>query len=113
MADFKICPNCKHVWENRADFINDPDVQIIGYQVHFEALETGFFLFNHSCGTTFALEVGPFKDMYSGPIFQDRATGSDKCPGYCLHENNLDSCPVRCECAYVREIVQMLKKHNE
>ncbi len=107
--NFNTCSNCGHVWQNRDSFLNDPDITIIGYQAHFENLRAGFFLFNHVCKTTLALEVSLFEDLYDGPIFQDRLTGSDDCPGHCLHHGNLDPCDEKCECAFVREIIQLLK----
>lgn len=107
---FKICPNCNKEWKYRSDFIYDSEIDIIGYQVHFKDLEKGFFLFNHSCNGTMALQVDAFSDMYSGPIFTDKLTGSDQCLGLCLHKNNLKPCPEKCECAYVREIIQIIKK---
>lgn len=42
MEIFKVCPNCQKEWETRSDFIYDPDIEIIGYQVHFKDLERGF-----------------------------------------------------------------------
>lgn len=110
MTDFMVCSNCGFSWKKREDFLNDKGVNIIGYQVHFEDLKAGFFLFNHSCGTTFTLDIQFFMDLYNGPIFKDKATGSDQCPGHCLHKSNLDPCPAKCECAFVREIIQVLKK---
>jgi len=107
---FNVCPNCNFVWDNRADFLDDSEVTIIGYQVHFKMLETGLFLFNHSCKGTFSLEVSAFNDLYDGPVFVERATGSDSCPGHCLHESLLEPCPAQCECAYVREIIRLLQK---
>jgi len=109
MGKFKICPNCGTDWETRSDFIYDPEIEIIGYQVHFNDLEKGFFLFNHSCKGTMSIQVDAFSDMYRGPIFQERLTGTDQCSGYCLHESNLKPCPEKCECSYVREIIQLLK----
>ena len=110
MSAFKVCPNCKFVWHNREEFMSDENVTIIGYQVRFKSLEEGFFLFNHSCRGTFAVMVRDFADLYDGPVFQERATGSDECPGHCLHKNALDPCPAKCECAFVREIIQILKR---
>ncbi len=109
MTHFNVCPNCSFIWQNRDQFLGDPGVEIIGYQVQFENLTAGLFLFNHSCKTTFSLEVGVFRDLYSGPVFEERATGSDTCPGHCLHQNTLDPCPAACECAFVREIITLLK----
>jgi len=108
--NFKVCPACGFEWKSRNDFLNDNSVYIIGYQAHFESLKTGIFLFNHSCKGTLALEVSDFADLYDGPVFEERATGSDDCPGHCLHENILDPCPAKCECAFVREVIQILKK---
>ena len=110
MEFFKVCPNCKKEWETRSNFIYDPEIEIIGYQVHFKHLEKGFFLFNHSCQGTMAINVGEFSNMYKGPIFQERLVGTNRCSGYCLHESNLNPCPEKCECNYVREIIQIIKR---
>ncbi len=107
---FKICSCCGFVWKSREDFLNDNNISIIGYQAHFQNLTAGLFLFNHSCHGTLSLKTGIFTDLYNGPVFQEKVTGSDDCPGYCLYENILDPCPAKCECAFVREIIQILKK---
>ncbi len=106
---FKECVNCSHRWQTREEFLADQDIHAIGYQANFVALEKGLFLFNHSCHSTLSIEVHAFADLYQGPIFQDRVTGTDSCSGYCLHRNILKPCPAKCECAYVREILQVLR----
>jgi hypothetical protein len=106
---FKQCSMCKVTWESQAEFLEDDRLTIVGYQVNFGKLTEGFFLFNHSCGTTLAIEVGKFQALYDGPIFAERATGGDDCMKYCLHINELRPCPAKCECAYVREIIQIIK----
>jgi len=106
---FKKCTVCGFQWALRDDFIRDPNIEILGYQVSFEELTEGLFLFNHSCKGTLAISAGEFNDLYDGPIFTERATGSEDCPSYCLHEDELRPCPVQCECAYVREIIQIIK----
>ncbi len=110
MNNFKICPNCSFVWENRANFMNDNNISIIGYQADFKRMNAGLFLFNHSCDGTLALEVNEFKDLYDGPVYQNRVTGTEDCPDYCLNKKMLDPCPNECEYALVREIIQKLKK---
>jgi hypothetical protein len=107
---FKNCLVCQKSWQSREDFINDPEIRLIGYQANFIAIETGLFFFNHSCDGTLALAVETFGDLYPGPIYAERKTGSEECPGYCLHSSNLKPCPARCECAYVREILQLLAR---
>jgi len=107
---FKQCPACGESWKTREDMLADHEVYIIGYQAHFEDLKLGLFLFNHSCKGTFSIPAGEFINMYSGPIFHENLTGSEECPGHCRHKKNLEPCPAKCECAYIREVVQLLKK---
>ncbi len=111
LSEFKQCPKCKTIWRERSEFLNDPDIKLIGYQANFRNLELGLLMFNHmTCRTTLSLEAGKFSDMYKGPVFKSRLTGSDQCPGYCLHKSVLRPCPEECECAYVRSIIDMIKK---
>ena len=56
-----------------------------------------------------AVPAGQFQNLYNGPIFEQRLTESEDCPGYCLRKDELRLCPAKCECAYVREIIQIIK----
>ena len=112
---FKSCPCCGHVWLNREDFLNDGQVAVLGYQANFDHLSIGFILFNHyECKTTMALQAGDFIDLYDGPIFSENKRGSAGCPAYCLSVNELRPCVQPCECAYVREVIQVITNwgHN-
>ena len=106
---FKKCSNCGFKWKSRDSFLTDSNLDIIGYQANFKALTTGLLYFNHSCQGTLAIQAYLFGDLYDGPIFKERATGGEACPGYFLHREELRPCPAQCECAYVREIVQRIK----
>lgn len=111
-TDFKQCPSCDAAWRERSDFLEDPSLELIGYQVSFQELKEGTFFFNHthpSCGTTLGIPAGAFTDLYDGPIFADRMAGTEECREHCLHDDDLDRCTAKCECAYVREILQILK----
>lgn len=110
---FKKCPKCGTEWTDRDSFLDDPDLKLIGYQVNFKALELGLLLFNHqTCRTTMSLEARNFRDMYKGPVYEKRMTGSDSCPGYCLHKSVLRPCPQECECSYVRSIIELIQKRK-
>ena len=109
---FKTCTSCRYDWDSRKSFLSDPDVRLLGYQVNFAKLEAGFFLFSHDalpCRTTLAIEAGKFTDMHQGPIFETRMTNTAECRGYCLHKTSLDPCENACECAYVRDVLRMVK----
>ena len=109
LAIFKTCSVCGFEWPTRNSFLEDPALTVIGYQVNFEALKLGFFMFNHTCKNTLSVRAEAFWDLYAGPIYKDRATGGEQCPGYCLFEDELSPCPAQCECAFVREILQVIK----
>lgn len=110
---FKACTICKTIWQTRDDFLEDSDLVIVGYQPQFDALTNGLFLFNHSCRGTISIEAGVFAYLYDGPIFKNKLTKTEVCPGYCLYESDFRPCPQRCECAFVREILQIVKKRQE
>lgn len=105
---FKNCSCCGTTWTTREAFLRDDAKKLIGYQSNFKDLELGIILFNCCCGTTLALEVRDFIDLFQGEIFKDKKTGTDVCPGFCLNEQDLETCPAKCKCAYVREVLQMV-----
>jgi hypothetical protein len=108
---FKKCTSCGYLWQLREDFLDDPTTAVVGYQVNFDHLHLGLILFNHlKCGTTLAIPADKFKDLYNGPIYNDRLTGTEQCNEHCLHEKDLEPCPEKCECAYVREILQIVRR---
>lgn len=86
---FKTCSKCGFFWPHRGSFLSDPKLRLIGYQAYFDELMEGLVLFNHICGTSLAIQAGDFQDLYDGPMFSERLTGTEECHGYCLHENNL------------------------
>ncbi|MDD2237079.1 MAG: hypothetical protein PHG65_07730 [Kiritimatiellae bacterium] len=116
MNPFAQCSMCKTSWDTREQFISDPETEIIGYQPDFDNLLQGLLYFNHNktgCGTTLSFNVHQFSDIYSGPIYTEHKTGGAECPGFCLHEGNLEPCPAYCACAYVREVLQILRQYNK
>jgi hypothetical protein len=107
-TSFKTCSMCGFVWPERTSFLSDPTLRIIGYQAHLRELTAGLFLFSHTCGTSLSIQAKVFHDLYNGPIFAERLTGTEECRGYCLREDELRPCPAKSECAYVREVVQVI-----
>ena len=106
---FKICPMCGQTWSTRDSFLRDSGLNLVGYQVDFGELTSGVFVFNHSCKGILAVRVGNFSSLHDGIVFVDRATGSDECREYCLHEEELRPCPAVCECAHVRELMHVIR----
>ena len=106
---FKKCNVCQKEWANAGDFLDDPAIELVGYQVDFEELESGHFLFNHNHANTLAVAIEAFKHLKSGPIFTEKRTGKDDCPGYCLYQSALESCSAQCECRWVRDVMQTIR----
>lgn len=110
---FTECPNCHETWSTQEEFITDEQLEITGYEADFDGLERGRFLFTHrrqSCQSTLTVRVMDFVNLYRGEIFPERKTKSSQCPLYCIDSTQLNRCTVVCECAYVREIIQMIKE---
>ena len=106
---------CRKVWKSRDAFLDDDSLLLEGYGADFEILEKGLFYFTHSvqgCFSTMALEAGDFFDLYTGERYPDSKMGGDECPRFCLDREKLERCPVFCEFAFVREIIQMIKGRN-
>ncbi len=108
---FKKCTGCGHRWESRESLLSDPAVRLVGYQANFAELEAGYFMFNHlapGCLTTFTIDAKKFRDFYHGEVYRERLDRSSKCPGHCQHEGDLNPCPAKCECGFVREVMQII-----
>ena len=106
--DFRVCGGCGRRWPTRDDLLGDPQVGVCGYQVRFGDLGAGLFLFNHldgKCYTTFSIAAEAFTDLHKGPMFNDNLFGTDDCMRLCTDLDRLDPCPRRCECAYVRSVL--------
>lgn len=111
---FKICNKCGEKWSSRDTFLRDETVTPIGYQVFFEDLKQGLFLFNHSCDTTIAIQTDYFLDLYPGPFHEGRVKSDKrKCPGKCLTQNFLSPCSDKCRCAFISKMIDILKKYPE
>ena len=111
MSTFKKCTCCGSLWFTREEFLSENQLELVGYQVNFANLELGYLLFNHlTCQSTIAVPAGRFKDLYNGPVFSERKTATENCPGYCADRDAMGPCEQQCECAYVREIIQIVKK---
>jgi hypothetical protein len=108
-AMFKICNKCSYKWGTREDFLSDKTLETMGYQVFFDDLKTGMFLFNHSCKTTIAIEAELFLDLYDGPFYTERKPNNTRiCPGRCMNKNIMNPCSDECKCAFVRELMQII-----
>lgn len=107
---FKSCAVCGAQWATREDFLSDDEIRLVGYQAHFEELETGLLYFDHSCKNTLAVQAEDFKDMYDGPVFTKCMRGTSECPEYCQHKDDLSYCANACECSWIRKVLKVISE---
>ncbi len=109
---FKRCTQCGKKWPDREGFLSDPQLKLSGCQVETDAPAGSALLFDHKapgCGTTMAMSIKIFEDLYDGPRHKVDWAPSAKCPGMCLDPENLDACPAECRSAHVRHILQKVR----
>lgn len=114
-SDFKTCTVCAHRWPRIADLVRDESLYINGYQASFSDAHEGLFLVTHTvdgCGTTLAIMAGALKKLYTGPEHTFRMAFTERCPGRCLHQDDLGPCSNDCDMRWVRDVLQVLRQHG-
>ena len=112
---FKACTCCDSVWENLSDLIRDEQVHIIGYLPAFSNSYEGLFFFAHrtgECGTTIALPVSCFLNLYKGPEYTDQLVGTEQCDSLCESFYDFSACSKNCSMRWIRDIIQMLENRG-
>ena len=114
-ADFKQCTLCGTVWQCLRDFVTDADLRVEGYQACFEDPAAGLILVTHEregCSTTLAVPAAELRGLHDGPVWTERRTGLDDCLRLCLDKGRLEECTADCALAWVRSVLQWLRRHE-
>jgi hypothetical protein len=112
---FKDCSRCHHRWPDMGQFVRDRSLVVNGYQASMGTPEEGLFLVTHDegdCGTTLGVVAGDMKVLYHGPVYAEFCGGTDQCNGLCLDEGRLEECSAPCAMAWVRVVLQYLRRHE-
>ena len=110
---FRTCRQCGQQWASREVFLADPALRLSGCQVETDRPRSSALLFDHrvpGCGTTIALPVSALADLYAGAVHKVNWAPSAKCPRLCFDPQNLERCPAECASAFVREILQAVRR---
>jgi hypothetical protein len=108
---FKKCTCCGNEWAALTDLIRDEQVQIIGYQAAFTDSYEGLFFFAHrteECGTTIAVPVSSFVNLYEGPEFTAHLECTELCNGLCHSFFDFGGCSKECDMRWVRDVIEVL-----
>lgn len=109
------CTMCNTIWSDLESLLTDSNLEVIGYQARFDRPHEGFVLTTHNverCGTTIGISVASLRPLYFGPEYAERRTGSGECPGLCLLEGSLEECEAPCDMAWVRRVIQFMRRHE-
>ena len=112
---FKQCPLCEATWVDLSDFVTDLCLRVDGYQACFPDPEWGLILLTHEadhCGTTLAVRATFLKVLHDGPFWSEHRTGLDDCLRLCLDQGRLEECTAECDMAWVRAVLQWLRRHE-
>ena len=115
-SKFKTCPGCFISWDSMETFLSDPNLELNGYKADFKDLEYGMFFFTHRtepCYSTMTLMVDDFRSLYFGKTYRGSKALSEECPRYCMDEKQFVRCNALCECAFVREIMQIIVERQK
>ena len=110
MDTFKTCPTCAAQWEDRKQFLGDPCLKLLGYQSTFTMGQPGLFLFNHSCGSTIALEATTFEDIYDGDIYRHCEAHYSNHADYCCKADTGEKHVKTCVCQFATEMATTLQQ---
>ncbi len=80
---FKKCPMCNNIWNSKEEFLNDENVNLIGYQKYMGLYGGGYLLFKHRtkfCGTTIAIKAAFFSDNTSSTQRLKRIINKERGP---------------------------------
>jgi hypothetical protein len=105
----KRCTICNKTWTSIREFIDDPDITLIGYQAGAKDINLGGLAFKHLCGHSFTIPIQVISYILNGPLYEEKETDSFECPGYCLSGKRFRPCLTNAECAYVRKMIQNIQ----
>jgi hypothetical protein len=108
------CGLCGKVWHCLDDVVADAGLELTGYQARFDDPADGLVLVTHrifGCGTTLAFPVSVLRPLYCGPEYTERMALTDECSRQCLDHNLLEVCEAPCDMAWVRRVMQSIRRH--
>jgi len=112
---FKRCPLCGKQWLSLESFVEDEEINVNGYMAMFDDPEKGLILVTHRvphCGTTLAVQAALLKPFYEGPFYSESKAGLEQCRRLCLARHALEECDQPCALAWVRAVLQYLRRHE-
>ena len=112
---YKICSMCGKTWYRPADLVSDQLLRLNGYQAAVPDSEKGLLLFTHEvvgCYSTLGVPALDFRFMHHGLTYPECHFALLDCEGHCLDLSDLEVCRVQCCMAWVRDVIQYIRRHE-
>ena len=112
---FLECSLCGAIWRDYREVVTDPQLSVVGYQPCFDNPYDGLILVTHEvegCGTTLAVRAHKLRLLYDGPVWPELKKGTAECCLLCINEGDLEDCTAECAMAWVRTVLQYLRRHE-
>jgi hypothetical protein len=111
----KQCTTCSTQWLTLQQLVEDRNLKIEGYQACFGDADAGLIILTHktrTCGTTLVLPARVFRPLIAGCLPEAHMTLSTPCPRRCSRPRDFEACQVKCDMAWVREVLGLLRRHE-
>jgi hypothetical protein len=106
---FRTCGACRRSWPTADDFLDDPELQVVGLQVAGHMPEVNLLIFQHLCGSSVSVLTSRLRflmpRMTVDPDLED-LFGTDVCRELCLDLEDWSDCDLPCVNAADRELLQ-------
>jgi hypothetical protein len=105
---FRVCGSCRRRWASGDEFLDDPELRVIGLQVAGHLPEVNLIIFQHACGSSVSVLTSRLRflrpDSEQKPGARD-LFGTDKCRDFCLDLEDWTTCDRPCINAPDRELL--------
>jgi hypothetical protein len=107
------CGSCGRGWDQWPDFILDPEIRPIGFQMIPGVPDANLLVFEHRCGSSISVLARRLRHIFadSGQAADLPALfGTEMCSGLCRFLDNLEACDRPCINARDRRLVLAVLK---
>ncbi len=105
------CGSCGRQWDHWRDFILDPDLRPIGFQMIPAVQDVNLLIFEHRCGSSISVLIRRLRHFFSNggpPADLPALFGTNLCSGHCRFLENLEGCDRECVNARDRHLILAL-----
>jgi hypothetical protein len=110
---FQKCGSCGQPWMQWSDFILDPDVRLLGFQVVTGMPDANLLVFEHCCGSSISVLVKRLRHLLGDAQPQTQLPvlfETNQCNEFCRFLENLAACDRPCANARDRQLIQAVMR---